>query len=140
MLKLGRMLSPYVNNHFLYTLVAWFIMPYRNHRQSRHLFIKTSKDISRREYALWLAILEEVKHRMDGLFTVPFLSDSVLLISGNQDHAFLEDCLDFCRLNQLVQMAVLKNCGHLSSIEKYEEFNMLALQFLQKEETKNVAG
>jgi pimeloyl-ACP methyl ester carboxylesterase len=137
LLKLGRYLSPYVNNHFLYILVAYFIMPYRNHRKSRQLFIKTSKDISRREYALWLAILEEVKHRIDRLFNVPFLSDSVLLISGNEDHAFLEDCICYCSANQFVKIEVLKNCGHLSSIEKYEEFNNIALNFLQKEETKN---
>ena len=112
-------------------------MPYRNHRKSRQLFIKTSKDISRREYALWLAILEEVKLRMDGLFNVPFLSDSVLLISGNEDHAFLADCICYCSANQFVKIEVLKNCGHLSSIEKYEEFNNIALNFLQKEENKN---
>lgn len=138
LLKVGRYISPYFNNHFLYTLVAYFIMPYRNHRQSRQMFIKTSRDISRREYALWLAIIEEVKVRMDGLFSVPFLSDSVLLISGNQDHAFLKDCLHYCSVNQLVQIEVLNNCGHLSSIERYEEFNSIALNFLQKEEIKDV--
>jgi len=137
LLKAGRFISPYVNNHFLYILVAYFIMPNRNHRQSRRMFIRTSKDITKREYALWLAILEEVKHRMDHLFTVPFISDSVLFVSGNEDHVFLEDCIHFCSTNKLVQMAVLEHCGHLSSIEKYDEFNNIALNFFQNKKIEN---
>jgi len=137
LLKLGRYLSPYINNHFLYTLVAYFIMPYRNHRNSRQMFIKTSKDIPRREYALWLAILEEVKRRMDRLFREPFVSNSVLLVSGNEDHAFLSDCQRYCALHESVKIVVLQNCGHVSNIERYEKFNTLALDFIQKEEERN---
>ena len=133
MFKLGKLLSPYINNHFLYSVVAYFIMPYKNHRESRRMFIEGSKGIARDEYRSWLAILEEVKRRMDRIFNEPFKSDSVLMVSGNEDHAFLKDCLQFCNTHQSAQIVVLKNCGHLSSIEKYDEFNNIALDFLQKD-------
>ena len=131
--KLGKFLAPYINNHFLYSLVAYFIMPYRNHRESRRIFIEVSKTIEKDEYRSWLGILEEVKHHMDRIFHQPFLSNSVLLISGDQDHVFLRDCIDFCIIHQSAQIVVLENCGHLSSIEKYDQFNNLALDFIQKE-------
>ena len=135
--KLGKLLSPYINNHLLYTVVAYFIMPYRNHKESRRMFIEGSKLIARNEYQSWLGILEEIKLRMDTLFLESFISDSVLLISGNEDHAFLKDCLHYCTIHESIQMVVLQNCGHVSSIEKYDKFNSLALDFIQKEEIRN---
>ena len=134
--KLGKLLSPYINNHLLYTIVAYIIMPYSNHKESRRMFIEGSKLIARNEYRSWLGILDEIKHRMDELFLVSFTSDSVLLISGNEDHAFLKDCLRYCTIHQSIQLIVLQNCGHVSSIEKYDKFNNLALDFIQKEERK----
>jgi pimeloyl-ACP methyl ester carboxylesterase len=135
--KLGKWLAPYINNHFLYTIVAYFIMPYRNHRESRRLFIKASKGIDKNEYRCWLGILEEVKHRLDRLFQEPFFSESVLMVSGNEDHAFLNDCVLFNRRYSRAKIVILPNCGHLSSIEKYDEFNHIALKFIQKEKFAN---
>ena len=111
--KLGKLLSPYINNHLLYSVVAYFIMPYRNHKESRRQFIEGSKVIARNEYRSWLGILEEIKHRMDELFLESFISDSVLLISGNEDHAFLKDCLRYSNIHESIQMVVLQNCGLL---------------------------
>ena len=135
--KLGKLLSPYINNHFLYTIVAYFIMPNRNHRESRRMFIEGSKLIARKEYRSWLGILEEIKLRLDELFQEAFISDSVLFISGNEDHAFLKDCLRFCSIHELTQIIVLQNCGHVSSVEKYDKFNSLALDFIQQEEIRS---
>ncbi len=131
--KLGKWLSPYINNHFLYTIVAWFIMPYSNHRESRRLFIKASKGITKIEYRCWLGILEEVKSQLDKIYQEPFISESVLMISGNEDHAFLKDCIIFDKMHGRTQIIILPDCGHLSSIDKYDKFNNIALEFIKKD-------
>ena len=135
--KFGKLLSPYINNHFLYSIVAYFIMPYHNHKESRRMFIEGSKLIARKEYRAWLAILEEIKHKLDIMFMESFKTNSVLFVSGNEDHAFLKDCLHFCSIHKSAKIIVLQNCGHVSNIEKYDKFNSLALDFIQKGEVRD---
>ena len=129
--KSGKMLASYINNHFLYKTMAYFIMPRKNHAQSRQVFIDQAKLIDPREYKLWLVILEQVKAKLDVVFYEPFQSPA-LIIMGNQDHAFLKDSIKYCRLNQGHQLEIIKHCGHLSNIEKYKIFNQSTLQFLTK--------
>lgn len=143
--KSGKMLAPYINNHFLYKTMAYFIMPRKNHAQSRQVFIDQAKLIDPREYKLWLVILEQVKAKLDVIFYEPFRSPA-FIIMGDQDHAFLKDSIKYCKLNPATKLEIIKHCGHLSNIEKYQLFNQLTLQFVtensqQKEctEAKNIA-
>lgn len=126
--KLGKILAPYINNHFLYTIMAYFIMPRRNHRQSRQVFIKQAKLIDPREYSLWLVILESVKKKLDIIFNEPFHAP-VLFVMGDQDHAFLKDSIKFSNKHPNTFLKIIKHCGHVSNIEKYEVFNQLTHQF-----------
>jgi pimeloyl-ACP methyl ester carboxylesterase len=133
--KSGKYLAALVNNYFLYKVMAYFLMPRKNHAQSRQAFIDRSRNIDPREYKAWLVILEEVKHKLDILFKKPFRSP-VLIIMGGQDHAFLGDCKRFCKLNPETKLMIIPKCGHLSNIEKYSEFNMAAMKFLCNDKGK----
>jgi pimeloyl-ACP methyl ester carboxylesterase len=128
--KIGKLCASYVNNHFLYRIVAHFIMPRRNHAKSRKIFIQLSKSIDTKEYQSWLKILEEVKKELDLLFNKPFKSPT-LLVMGDQDHAFINDARRFCKLNPDTQLYEFKHCGHLSNIERPKEFNKIALDFFK---------
>jgi pimeloyl-ACP methyl ester carboxylesterase len=131
-LHFGKLLSPYINNHFLYATIAYFIMPRKNHIKARKMFIDASKDIPRREYRAWLYILRNLKYRLDNLFNFPFNTKRVLLISGDQDHVFLPSCREFNRRFPETRLEIIENCGHVSSIEKYNEFNELAIEFIKE--------
>jgi len=72
-----------------------------------------------------------VKVKLDKLFLHPFKCPT-LLINGAQDYAFLNHNLKFCKINPETSIYVLPNCGHLTNIEKYGEFNKVALSFINK--------
>ncbi|MCG6187421.1 alpha/beta fold hydrolase [Maribellus maritimus] len=132
----GKLMAPYINNHFLYKIMAYIIMPRKNHAKSRQVFINTAKSINEKEYASWLFILSEVKHNLDKLFCEPFKTPALLIV-GDQDHAFVKDSIRFCEKNPETELLVIPSCGHLSNIEKYTEFNSSALNFLLNDSRKN---
>jgi pimeloyl-ACP methyl ester carboxylesterase len=127
--KTGQLLAPYINNYFLYKTMAYILMPKKNHAKSRKLFLKIAKSISSSEYISWMVILSEVKHKLDDLFGKPFTCPT-LLITGSEDHAFIKDSIRFCKQNPGTLIRIIPACGHLSNIDKYSEFNELALNFL----------
>jgi pimeloyl-ACP methyl ester carboxylesterase len=131
--KAGELLAPYTSKFFLYKLMAYFIMPRKNHAKSRQIFLDIAKTIDPKEYVSWLVILSETKQKLDVLFGHPFKTPA-LLIMGSQDHAFIKDSLRFCELNPGTLIRVIPSCGHLSNIEKYAEFNEAALNFLLNKE------
>jgi len=127
--RFGRLLTPFVNNYFLYKLLAYYVMPRRNHTQSRKEFIIRSMKIDLSEYKAWMRILEEVKHKLDILYKKSMKSPT-FLIMGSQDHAFLSESKRFCENHPETSLLVIPECGHLSNIERYKDFNEAALKFL----------
>ena len=131
--RIGKLLAPHINKYFLYKIMAYIIMPRKNHAKSRQVFLDIAKTINPKEYVSWLLILSEVKQRLDELFYQPFKTPT-LLIMGSQDHAFVKDSIRFCKLNPDTLIQIIPHCGHLSNIEKYPEFNKMALNFLMNKE------
>lgn len=127
--RAGQLLAPFVNNFFLYKLMAYILMPRKNHARSRRVFLEIAKTINPQEYVSWLVILGEVKGKLDKLFAEPFKTPT-LLIMGSQDHAFIRDSIRFCKKNPVTKLEIIPSCGHLSNIDKYAEFNQAALNFL----------
>ena len=104
-------------------------MPKKNHAKSRQLFLKISRTVPPCEFISWIVVIDEVKYKLDELFNKPFTSPA-LLINGSEDYAFIKDCIRFCRIHPITQMHIIPNCGHLSNIDRYCEFNEKALNFL----------
>ena len=131
--KTGELLFPYVDKYFLYKIMAYFIMPRKNHARSRRVFLDTAKNIDLKEYVSWIVMLNEAKQRLDKLFNEPFKTPT-LLIMGRQDHAFLKDAIRFCSQYPATLLQIIPSCGHVSNIERFPEFNKLALSFLMHKE------
>jgi pimeloyl-ACP methyl ester carboxylesterase len=127
--KTGKFLAPVINNYFLYKIMAYLIMPRKNHAKSRQLFLNISKTVPPCEFVAWLVILSEVKRKLDKLYKKPFKTPT-LLINGSQDYAFIKDSIRFCKINPETFLHVIPSCGHLTNIDRYTEFNELALDFL----------
>jgi pimeloyl-ACP methyl ester carboxylesterase len=128
-LNSAKILAPYINNYLLYEIMAYIIMPRKNHAKSRQLFLNISKSVPPDEFTSWIVVISEVKHKLDEIYNKPF-SSPTLLINGSEDYAFLMDCKRFCKINPCTQMEIIPHCGHLSNIDKYNNFNELALHFL----------
>ena len=127
--KTGVFLSRFIPYHKLYQLVAWILMPYRNHKVARRLFVREAAQIKSEAFKVWLGLLSDLKKNLDTYFNKPFKSP-LLLIMGSQDFNFLDETIDYWKKFPFTNLDILPKCGHVCNIEKPEEFNQRSLNFL----------
>lgn len=113
-----------------YGIFARVIMPKKNHRKSRNIFIREAVKMNRKDFIRWVSILHESVHPRKLIKGLRGLPIKMHFISGDEDRCFLEGvkrCVD--ALPQAT-LSIIERCGHVCSIEKAEEFNSKALFFL----------
>lgn len=112
-----------------YIVFAHVLLPRRNHRKSRSLFIRVARGFRPSDYRAWVSIFHgpertyvQLERRRN---TLP-----KLYIYGSQDHMFLPTARDFVEKEERAELIILPACGHICHIENASRFNELALAFL----------
>lgn len=115
----------------LYKFVAWLVLPKRNHKRSRDIFIRESKHLTDEEFRRWTAMYGKCLN--DTLVQIyNAVSDiPTILIMGAQDHFFLKQAKKYVAIHKNVQLSIVEKCGHIVNLEKAERFNTICLQFLK---------
>lgn len=123
--KLTQSILPFI---WIYTFFAYVIMPYRNHRKSRVLFIREAKKLSEGEFQRWykltaklLPLLERIRNREIKIHT--------LYIMGSQDYMFLPFVKKIVKIHQYSKLLTLQKSGHVVNIDQPERFNSELLDF-----------
>jgi pimeloyl-ACP methyl ester carboxylesterase len=116
---------------FLYSFFAWIILPRRNHKKSRAIFIHEAKKMKKTEFIRWFGLTGSLDSTLK-LFEKELHGLPVLFISGRQDHMFIEDVIKMAYSENQGKLAVIENCGHIVNIEKFEEFNHVTLDWLEE--------
>lgn len=116
---------------FLYSFFAWIILPRRNHKHSRAIFIHEAKKMKKSEFIRWFGLTGSLDATLKR-FEKETHELPVLFISGRQDHMFIHDVVKMAYLEKYGSLAVVENCGHIVNIEKFEEFNQVTLEWLGK--------
>ncbi len=116
---------------FLYSFFAWIILPRRNHKKSRAIFIHEAKKMKKPEFIRWFGLTGSLDSTLK-LFEKELHGLPVLFISGRQDHMFIEDVIKMAYSENQGKLAVIENCGHIVNIEKFEEFNQVTLDWLEE--------
>ena len=131
LLRIGRLLNPFLPYMTLYSLLARIIMPKKNHKTSRILFINEAKKLMTKEFNRWFKLtarlttyLNLVEHESNNKPTI--------YIMGSEDHMFLEPVKAILDLNPRIELNVVPNCGHVVNIEQAEVFNAISIQFIRK--------
>jgi len=131
LLRIGRILNPLLPYMTLYALLARIIMPKKNHKTSRILFINEAKKLMTKEFNRWFKLtarlttyLNLVEHESNNKPTI--------YIMGSEDHMFLEPVKAIVDLNPRIELNVVPNCGHVVNIEQAEIFNAISIQFIRK--------
>ena len=131
LLRIGRILNPFLPYMTLYTLLARIIMPKKNHKKSRLIFINEAKKVMTHEFNRWFkltgrltAYLNKVEHENNDKPTI--------YIMGSEDHMFLEPVKSIVELNPRILLNIVPNCGHVVNIEQAEQFNEISLNFIRK--------
>ncbi len=129
--------AKFTTDHFpveqAYTLFAYIIMPFKQHKKSREIFIRESKKLNQAVFRKWVESVGMANERLSRYIDIiRHHKIPTLFISGINDYMFVDGIRDLCRKTRDFQLKLIKGCGHVCSIEKAEIFNAEALAFLRK--------
>ncbi len=116
----------------MYDLFSWVVLPRKNHQKSRRIFRLQSKKLSPREYLKWVGIYKDF-FRLLRQFFHKELKNHSLVVMGDQDHVFFKAARRFVSQQKRAHLVIFRQCGHICNIERYEQFNQVALQFLREQ-------
>ena len=125
--NLFKSVVPYI---FLYKLFAFIIMPKKNHKESRLLFVEEDKKLYQKEFIKWYKLTAELPTLLRA-FRLNDIDIPTLYIMGEQDHLFLPSIKKMIGGHLSAQLHVIKNCGHVVNVEQPREFNREVLLFLE---------
>ena len=123
-----KKLLPY---KFLYKFFAWFMLPRRNHKKSRHIFLREVIKLNKKTMYAWIEYLQVIRKSEHILTRLDNLKKNILIISGDEDHCFLGGVKKIVSRKKSLKLNIINKCGHICSIEKWNDFNNMALSFLK---------
>tara|TARA_Y100000389_G_scaffold125405_1_gene122770 strand:- start:39 stop:824 length:786 start_codon:yes stop_codon:yes gene_type:complete len=115
---------------WLYRFFAFIMMPNRNHKESRILFIREAKKLYQKEFIRWFKLTSEIIPKLR-IFRKVTVDIPTLYIMGDQDYMFLPSVQKVTESHHLSQLLVLEECGHVVNVEKPGKFNDGMLSFLE---------
>lgn len=126
----GKFFSFFIPFRWIYDIFSLIVMPRKNHQPSRHLFRSQSRKLSPKEFLKWLGLYRHffrvVKH-----FYHKKLETVSLIISGGQDHVFLDAAKRYAsKQAHLAKLVIIENCGHVCNVEQAKRFNEEVMHFL----------
>lgn len=130
LVSLGRRLQSVLPYMILYRIFAFVIMPRKNHREARHLFIREARKLYQKEFNRWFAMLGQL-HPLLSIFRLNELPVPTLYIMGAQDHMFLPTVQKLLESHTISQLFVIPDCGHVVNVEQPDAFNQQTLHFLK---------
>ena len=125
--NITKSVLPYM---WIYRLFAFIIMPNKNHKESRLLFVNEAKKLYQKEFIRWYKITSEVLPLLK-IFRQVDLTVPTLYIMGDEDYMFLPAVEKVAALHHSASLKILSNCGHVVNVEKPNEFNQSMFEFIQ---------
>ena len=110
-------------------LVGYVIIPYSDMSYGRDLFLACARRIGRKEFRAWFKTLLSFAPHQKVYAKKMGAEPNGLYILGNKDYFFrIMLWWDHKRLQNLV---IVKDSGHLCSIDQYQAVNDLIVQFME---------
>ena len=120
-----------IPKRFFYPLFAKIMMPNKNHKKSRDIFIRESFKMKSVAFRMWLTELFRTQFKLkDYENSIRENHLPVFLISGKEDYFFVNSVKKTHKEMREWSLCFIEKCGHVCSIEKYELFNDLVVKFL----------
>ena len=130
LMKLGVVFKSVVPYMLLYKLFAFIIMPKRNHKNSRMLFVNEAKKLYQKEFIRWFKLTAEINPLLR-FFRAKDIKIPTLYIMGAEDHLFLPSIRHIVSEHLSSTIFVIENCGHVVNVEKPVTFNVQTIRFIQ---------
>ena len=127
--NLTQSILPFI---WIYTFFAYVIVPYRNHRKSRTLFIREAKKLSQNEFKRWYKLTKKILPLLEKIRSYK-VKTPVLYIMGKEDYMFLPFVKEMVQAHESSSLITLSDSGHVVNIDQPEQFNNNLLTFLLKD-------
>lgn len=137
LLKTGDLLKGVVPFMWLYRLFSRILMPREHHKHSRSLFIREAKKLSRKEFIKWYKFAFKIPAIYPKVDTVKNTIPK-LYIMGEQDYMFVGPVQEDTVKDKSAAVHIIGKCGHVCNIEKYNEFNQVAIKFFKEQERMKI--
>jgi pimeloyl-ACP methyl ester carboxylesterase len=134
LMRIGNLFKYVLPYLVLYRFFAFVIMPRKNHKQSRLLFINEAKKLYQKEFIKWFKLTAEINPVLR-LFRQRELNIPTLYVMGNEDYMFLPSVRKVVeKHSRTSQLFVIEQCGHVVNVEQPSIFNQNVIAFLQNVE------
>ncbi|AUI85794.1 2-succinyl-6-hydroxy-2,4-cyclohexadiene-1-carboxylate synthase [Vibrio azureus] len=127
--NLVKHIMPYM---WLYKLFAYIVMPQKNQKESRHLFVREAKKLCQKEFKRWFILAADVNPLMK-YFKEKELPIPTLYLMGEQDYMFIKPVKEMVAVHSLSTLHEIPNCGHVCNVERAEDFNYHSIEFIRKQ-------
>lgn len=122
-----KSILPYM---WIYKLLAFIVMPNKNHKESRVLFINEAKKLYQKEFKKWFQLTSELVPLLK-IFRQAEIKIPTIYIMGDQDYMFLPSVIKVSSIHKSSKLKVINNCGHVVNVERPDIFNNSMLEFLK---------
>ena len=130
LMRVGNIFKSVVPYMLLYKLFAFIIMPKKNHKKSRLLFVNEAKKLYQKEFLRWFKLTSEINPLLR-FFRTKDIKIPTLYIMGSEDHLFLPSIKNIVAKHVKSSLFVIHNCGHVVNVEQPLTFNSETIKFIQ---------
>lgn len=132
LMRMGVLFKSVVPYLLLYKLFAFVIMPRKNHKKSRLIFVNEAKKLYQKEFIRWFKLTSEINPLLH-FFRTNDIKIPTFYIMGGEDHLFLPAIKKVVTTHLQSTLFIVENCGHVVNIEQAETFNTMSIQFIKKQ-------
>jgi pimeloyl-ACP methyl ester carboxylesterase len=129
LMRLGNVFKSLVPYLWIYRFFAFIIMPKKNHKESRLLFIREAKKLYQKEFIRWFKLTAEVNPLLR-LFRQVDVNIPTLYVMGREDYMFLPSIESLTQKHASANLYVVPECGHVVNVEQPQLFNKHTLSFI----------
>ena len=130
LMKLGVIFKSVVPYMLLYKFFAFIIMPKRNHKKSRSLFVNEAKKLYQKEFIRWFKLTSEINPLLR-FFRTKDIKIPTLYVMGAEDHLFLPSIKNIVAKHVTSSLFIVDKCGHVVNVEQPEMFNTETIKFIE---------
>lgn len=131
LMKVGNVFKYVLPYLVLYKFFAFVIMPNKNHKKSRLLFINEAKKLYQKEFIRWFKLTAEINPVLKWFRQVE-LEIPTLYIMGREDYMFLPSVREVVANHfKSSKLFVVENSGHVVNVEQSNIFNDTAINFIE---------
>ncbi|WP_025742247.1 alpha/beta fold hydrolase [Aquimarina pacifica] len=131
LMKLGVVFKSVVPYMLLYKFFAFIIMPKKNHKKSRLLFVTEAKKLYQKEFVRWFRLTSEINPLLR-FFRAKDINIPILYLMGEEDYLFLPSIEKIVSNHKFSELFVVKNSGHVVNVEQPEVFNKESIAFIAR--------